>query len=1179
MNPKDQIEEYLKTLTLSPKDKNVELEVRYGHFVPVQNPRTRKKELNFISNVPEELWTRLMISLEARAKEEPGTRSENLSTVHIYEGPGPGVVRKIITGGREIFQRKIQLQGKDVPDYELRISLAQEITDSSLAESYRESEPKLIRTRQRYSYRRTGYQIDLTRVIDTRNNHSNYEVELEFKNPLQAIRNSQTATAIILKFRRELLDSVQDYTYSEKRQIVEQFKALWDNRKLINAIPLTRNEAIRAPLWEYSISPKVDGFHKILFVFQNQVWLIHGYNEYNYLGNLKGQDQQIWIILGELVSAKGSQNAEQDEKTRPLRFYVPYDVVVAEGRDITNLNYVERIANYYNWTQDRTGMINKYQYNHRFIEQLNRFMFETAKIKFFVKRVNPISNLPRQVLNIESNADNYPFPIDGTILTHSGPYVQKPNGPVVIYKLKRPELTSIDFKIQPRHNRFDLYCMSSQEPLKYSLFEGTPAHPNKTLRIVPDGIRLSGVHSFLPVTFDPQDPKPTDQQIINFLTRHEEPIPIVPTIFLIYEKPRPDKSTPNSCRVARSNWEFINNPITLASLRGDDLELYFTYHKYIKTVFLPPLVEGKVVLDLGIGKLGDFNRYTTIHNGQYMGAKLILGVEPNSEYLAEAELRHQNHPEWSRFKLLNESATHTHEVTNFVHRYAPEGVDVVVMMLSATFFWKDQHTLEALLDTIRGSLRPQGRLVIFTMDGAKVAGFYPEAVLNSRLNSRTDPSILSQIALDGATSRSSEAPENFGKIIDTMIKTSNRSEDESVASEKGELPPINIGVAQLALPNGLPRDVTQFGPGVPVDVTLPGSRTVIETQREYLVNLNNLESAGDFKMVNRPEFPRTVSLPVEYEFLAQLYTWAEFEYNPRSARQSTGSSRFNEPPVSSEETEESDPSKNARTPPRGATYSRMLSQDQVQTLQVSWTNRTVYRIGSIGDGRCLIHSFLNAFWPEYHHGDSDRRVKLAIQFRYELGQYVNKANSATPGYSYWMTVGDAFYLKSYLKYLEFKEIADADDPVTLLGFDPRPQQVVELLDSCEYLGQEAVHLIAAVTNIDLIVTSAYNLPKDQLFSPSIVTVTKNGPRRKIIAIIYIRGHFELLGIKTSNGIQTVFEPDDPFVRGLIDGFRLQQYQSNPVDHLFTNDPEAAKRASQLPLNDPARQAYQIWRRT
>src|SRR5690606_3060717 len=108
----------------------------------------------------------------------------------------------------------------------------------------------------------------------------------------------------------------------------------------------------------------------------------------------------------------------------------------------------------------------------------------------------------------------------------------------------------------------------------------------------------------------------------------------------------------------------------------------------------------------GIGKLGDFNRYTTIHNGQYMGAKLILGVEPNSEYLAEAELRHQNHPEWSRFKLLNESATHTHEVTNFVHRYAPEGVDVVVMMLSATFFWKDQHTLEALLDTIRGSLRP-----------------------------------------------------------------------------------------------------------------------------------------------------------------------------------------------------------------------------------------------------------------------------------------------------------------------------------------------------------------------------------------------------------------------------------------------------------------------------------------
>jgi hypothetical protein len=267
-------------------------------------------------------------------------------------------------------------------------------------------------------------------------------------------------------------------------------------------------------------------------------------------------------------------------------------------------------------------------------------------------------------------------------------------------------------------------------------------------------------------------------------------------------------------------------------------------------------------------------------------------------------------------------------------------------------------------------------------------------------------------------------------VINSLIKKA------ATTPQQDEFPPIQLGAAQIAFPNGIPSSATQLGPGIPVDITLPGSRTVIETQREYLVNLNDLESTGDFELINRPEFPRTVALPIGYEFLAQLYTWVEFEYIP----QSTGSSG---PSESSGE----DPSQHVRTPPKGATYSKMLAQDQVQILQVSWTDRTVYRIGSIGDGRCLIHSFLNAFWPECHRGNNDVRVKLAAKFRYELGQYINKANPDAPGYSYWMTVGDAFYLKSYLSYLEIKEIADSDNPVALLGFDPRPQEVIKILDS------------------------------------------------------------------------------------------------------------------------------------
>jgi len=53
-----------------------------------------------------------------------------------------------------------------------------------------------------------------------------------------------------------------------------------------------------------------------------------------------------------------------------------------------------------------------------------------------------------------------------------------------------------------------------------------------------------------------------------------------------------------------------------------------------------------------------------------------------------------------------------------------EKVDVISMMLSMTFFWKDEKMFNGLVKTIKKCLKPDGVLLFLTMDGDFTRHFF-----------------------------------------------------------------------------------------------------------------------------------------------------------------------------------------------------------------------------------------------------------------------------------------------------------------------------------------------------------------------------------------------------------------------------------------------------------------------
>lgn len=190
---------------------------------------------------------------------------------------------------------------------------------------------------------------------------------------------------------------------------------------------------------------------------------------------------------------------------------------------------------------------------------------------------------------------------------------------------------------------------------------------------------------------------------------------------LIAYRLRLEKSGPNNVGAVEGNWAVSADPsnvVTKADLFCHNATLMRKSHNRIKKGLISEGA-GKV-LDIGLGRFGDASKYEA---GNYTN---IYGIDPyeDQEDMDEALKRLKTmSPEFqSKVRIRKMGGHQTEEVVSFVMgETGGEGVDVVVMMDSLTFFFDpERKMLDGLVRTIKRCLKPGGMLIWRCMYGEKV---------------------------------------------------------------------------------------------------------------------------------------------------------------------------------------------------------------------------------------------------------------------------------------------------------------------------------------------------------------------------------------------------------------------------------------------------------------------------
>ncbi len=208
----------------------------------------------------------------------------------------------------------------------------------------------------------------------------------------------------------------------------------------------------------------------------------------------------------------------------------------------------------------------------------------------------------------------------------------------------------------------------------------------------------------------------------------------------IPERLRHDKKFPNAELTANDTWNRIIDPITIDTMKGLNFRLMRKYHNKIKSNMYQKIKGGKYLLDIGSGGGGDIQKWKNINLNK------IVAVEPNMNNILEFKNRlmqskYQNNLEIissldniemkinialnrnDKVILINTGGEDFDLITSVISLFIPGGkVDVVVSMLSLSFFWLDvslnnSRMLDGLIKTIHNNITEYGKFYYLTIDG------------------------------------------------------------------------------------------------------------------------------------------------------------------------------------------------------------------------------------------------------------------------------------------------------------------------------------------------------------------------------------------------------------------------------------------------------------------------------
>lgn len=1064
---------------------NLELEARFGTF----------EGNHFIPSLSREVYNRLFETFS-------NNRTNILPAHEITRDYVEGSLRRTVYElpiRSDVWISKNNLRGGrfDLFDYGIRINLAEEI----ISQPNPTFSPTFARRKDRYSFLLLGgaARLDLTLVTPLMGNKQgeiSYEVEVELLDRRYLPQFSSTIETLL----RSIQDTTLIYTKKEKEEVFAYLNGLLGQRpesQSLNPgiIVQARNLNMRDLVWggivgnpetAYAVAHKADGIRRLLAFTPTGIWFLLPKIYATLVDKMVVPALTGTVLEGELIP----KGVNRKNGPRSKYWFLTYDCLAAGG--------------------DR-GIQNTFLINRRAVCQGIADKFKDNPLLSIWTKSLKILDVDRQGLSVQTRVDHFfkvmrdlfeeqnhlNYEQDGFIFTPSlSPYNpgadKKPLSQRVltrypdIVKWKPRQKMTIDFSIGWHNDQVVLY---SGEKGKLVPFEG------------------SSFNSFEgKVENNPITQTLSSGTIVEYSFDFE-------TNSMVPVRVRNDKTVPNRLDVALSNWDWIHDPVKKESLIGEGFDLVFKYHNRIKKALFQSVGKNRTLLDIGSGRGGDVAKWKDFSR--------IVAVEPNPDYLPELERRITLHGLEDRVLILPTGGEDTTTIVQAVEEFLGGRADVGSLMLSMSFFWSSSEMLEGLAATLREGIKAEGEIIFFTIDGALVSEMFDPSLRGLKID---------QLQLGNATFEY-------------------RSERE-------------------------------------LYVDIPG--TIVERQREWLVHLYDLSLRIQFEISHLHRADTEKFLSAKEAIYTQMYTFGQMSQKkgppvrpemkeralqphmptiPKLARvpEETCKSPCEQLGCEKQKKEESIRQALHQLPkPITLTLTKKtkelpwlpvrkpdnledpaIGDDLVQALNVPWYQNVV-RIADIGDGSCFFHALLKAVYQPYQENNSYAyRTDLVTHLRRDIAYTLQRPATVNGEY---LPLDDQTlkqreelgYLKNQLpvdyRYkINYETASDGAFPNIYLVYlhdqamDFSLPGLQRLLNSCSDLGDEVYGYVANLFDLDIFVMYIY---LDNL-KTHIDTLAEEKPKRPSIVIGGNGEHYEVIAIKTPEGYQTVFLPDDPFINQII----------------------------------------------
>ncbi|MFK5969039.1 MAG: hypothetical protein QM487_02810 [Candidatus Marithrix sp.] len=1114
------------------ENQSLEIEARFGTFV-TKDIRGSKKTY-FDSKVIFAHFSRL---LETLSKSKDNYPYESItSTVEIS-----GDIRKIIYSDSVTWQTKIErLRNIEIPQYDLRISTK---IEKNIDEP-KSFIPSITRHRKRHSFwiNDGSSRIDLTEVTQYKGGPLSveYEVEVEYVKGDLALFNS----AIELVFR--LLKGTNIiYTNEVKNKLNREIGQILSgnpNERFIRKNVLVNARNIKRVDLSYGgiVGSKFGSYnvtHKADGL--RKMLIIHTtgiwlvYPTSEY--NLVVSPKQLDIKLYKVLSGTvfDGELVQLYQKQNSLYYFYVFDC----------LSYKSTIGNNFGIGIQKQNYTFRKQFVDNTIKYLrNAYIYADVKetIKFdttdeFFSSVKHLLD-KRSTLNYKDDGLIF-TPVDQPYNPHSDQfplYSRTLSKHPDICKWKPPSEMTIDFYIKRLQNgKIDLLVFDLKKGKNVS-FKGDQ------------------INTLTEDMIDYNNPLIKDQEsgtIVEFEWNGS---------LLVPRKIRFFKGSANTEEVALDNWSNIFHPITEEVLLDKSFKAVFKYHNFIKRSLFKEIKNSVSLLDLGSGRGGDVVSWANINKNIK-----VVAVEPNSDNRKELQSRVDNSRIKGNVEILDAIGEDSEAIRSAVIETIPgKKVDAISIMLSLSFFWKSDSHLDSLVQTIISNIKSGGVIIFLTIDGDTEEELLEPALHPNLWRDHID-------------------------INDVKIKL-------------------------------YPKNDPPFGR--PSDFIIPGEN-IVGNQREYIVRLNDLtirlEKYG-FKLEKVRRASSNSFMVPENNLLSSLYSYGHFKHDGKTELPETPSESeivkpviktVHKEPVIKTVHKEPVIKTVPKEPEVIVNPERLLhwlpvhhvdnygnyvnghakGDDVVEKLKCDWCHDiNLVRIATIGDGSCFFHAILKAIYSPYQENSNAMyRLKLVSELRRDLAAYLSHENPRYPEFSYYETSGNGT-----IPIIALQEFINEDlIEVIFKGVDFSLLGLQSLLNSFNTIGDELYSYVADVLDIDIYILRATS---ENLY-PHLVAINA-GFERNSVVILANESHYELVGVETDMGIQTLFKPNSELLHSITKSFKghadlADQFNMQPLDptgnfahevNVIVSQPDQdltiesmeAKLREQLPANDPLVHLYQ-----